>query len=67
MTKLAKTNLNHSLKGFCDEVIHAYEKEVSSFAIKPRIVKNVSFWMNEQAENYKKQFEGIYLTIPGNK
>jgi hypothetical protein len=70
-----KIDLNQLPKKFCDGAIGAFNKEIfsftltsgsslDSFASTPQIMKNISFWMNKQIENYEKQFGKIDMKPP---
>jgi len=70
-----KINLNQLPKKFIDGAVGAYGKEqfffaitsgdsLDSFATTPQIMKSISTWMNEQVENYEKQFGEIKMDSP---
>jgi len=70
-----KIDINELPKKFCDGAIGAYGKELFSFALSsgnnldsfattPQIMKSITMWMNEQVQNYEKQFGEIDMTPP---
>ncbi len=70
-----KVDLNQVPKKFCDGAIGAHGKEIFSFIITsgnnmdayattPQIMKSIAMWMNEQVQNYEKQFGEIDMVIP---
>lgn len=71
----AKVNMNELPKKFIDGAIGAYGKEIFSFALTsgnnldsfattPQIMKSINIWINQQIENYEKQFGEIDMTTP---
>ncbi len=75
MIDLKKINMNELPKKFCDGAIGAYGKDMftfaltsgnslDSFATTPQIMKSIATWMNEQVQNYEKQFGEIDMTPP---
>lgn len=70
-----KIDINQLPKKFCDGAIGAFGKELftfaftsggtlDSFATTPQIMKSITIWMNNQLENYEKQFGTIDMTPP---
>ena len=70
-----KIDFNQLPKKFCDGAIGAYGKEIfsfgitsgnsiDSFATTPQIMKSMSIWLNNQVQNYEKQFGEIDMTPP---
>ena len=68
-------DLNQLPKKFCDGALGAYGKELFSFAFTsgnsldsfvttPQVMKSIAQWMNEQVQNYEKQFGNIDMTPP---
>ncbi len=71
-----KIDINQLPKKFVDGAIGAYGKDIfsfiltsgnnlDSFATTPQIMKSIAIWMNEQIQNYEKQFGDIDMTPPG--
>lgn len=70
-----KVNMNELPKKFIDGAIGAYGKDIFSFALTsgnnldtfattPQIMKSINIWVNQQIENYEKQFGEIDMTAP---
>lgn len=70
-----KIDINQLPKKFCDGAIGAFGKELftfaftsgnnlDSYATTPQIMKSISVWMNDQVQNYEKQFGEIDMTPP---
>lgn len=70
-----KINMNQLPKKFCDGAIGAFGKELFSFALTsgnnldsfattPQTMKSIAIWINEQVQNYEKQFGEIDMTPP---
>lgn len=71
-----KIDMNQLPKKFIDGAIGAHGKEIfsfaftsgnnlDSFATTPQVMKSISIWINNQIENYEKQFGVIDITPPG--
>ena len=70
-----KINMNQLPKKFCDGAIGGFAKEIFSFALTsgnnldsfattPQTMKSIAIWMNNQVQNYEKQFGEIDMTPP---
>ena len=70
-----KINMNQLPKKFCDGAIGGFGKEIFSFALTsgnnldsfattPQTMKSIAIWMNNQVQNYEKQFGEIDMTPP---
>jgi hypothetical protein len=70
-----KINMNELPKRFCDGAIGAFGKELFSFGLTsgnsldsyittPRIMKSIAIWMNNQIQDYEKQFGEIDMAEP---
>jgi len=65
-----KIDINELPKKFCDGAIGAYGKELFSFALSSGnnldsfATTSITMWMNEQVQNYEKQFGEIDMTPP---
>ena len=70
-----KVDFNQLPKKFCDGAIGAYGKDLfslaltsgnnlDSFVTTPQIMKSIALWLNEQVQNYEKQFGLIDMTPP---
>ena len=68
-----KINMNQLPKKFCDGAIGGFGKEIFSFALTsgnnldsfattPQTMKSIAIWMNNQVQNYEKQFGEIDMT-----
>ena len=68
-----KIDMNQLPKKFCDGAVGAYSKEffavaftsgnnLDSFAITPKVMKNISTWMDKQVKNYEKQYGEVDMT-----
>lgn len=68
-----KVDINQLPKKFCDGALGAFGKEfftftitsgnnLDSFATTPQIMKSVANWMNNQVNEYEKQFGVIDMT-----
>jgi hypothetical protein len=68
-----KIDINQLPKKFVDGAIGAYGKDVFSFALTsgnnldsfattPQTMKSIATWMNDQIQNYEKQFGEIDMT-----
>jgi len=70
-----KIDLSQLPKKLCDGAIGSYGKEffsfvltsgnnLDSYASTPQIMKSIAIWLNQQVENYEKQFGVIDMTPP---
>jgi hypothetical protein len=70
-----KIDFNQLPKKFCDGAVGAFNKDlfffamtsgnnIDVFATTPRIMKDISIFLNRNIENYEKQFDVIDMTIP---
>lgn len=70
-----KIDFNQLPKKFCDGAVGTYGKDIFSFAITsgnnldsfattPQVMKSIAIWVNNQVQNYEKQFGEIDMTPP---
>lgn len=70
-----KINMNQLPKKFCDGAIGSFGKDLFAFALTsgnnldsyaatPHIMKSISLWLNQQIQNYEKQYGVIDMTPP---
>jgi hypothetical protein len=68
-------DFNQLPKKFCDGALGAFGKDLFSFALTsgnsldsfattPQIMKSIALWLNDQIDNYEKQFGAIDMTPP---
>lgn len=68
-----KIDINQLPKKFCDGALGAFGKEMfmfaltsgnnlESFATTPQLMKSIATWMNDQVQNYEKQYGEIDMT-----
>lgn len=68
-----KIDINQLPKKFCDGALGAFGKELfmfaltsgnnlDSFATTPQLMKSIATWMNDQVQNYEKQYGQIDMT-----
>jgi hypothetical protein len=70
-----KVDFNQMPKKFCDGAIGAFNKDtfflaltsgnnLDAFATTPKLLKDISIFLNKNVENYEKQFGVIDMSLP---
>jgi len=70
-----KVDFNQMPKKFCDGAIGAFNKDtfflaltsgnnLDVFATTPKLLKDISIFLNKNVENYEKQFGVIDMSVP---